>query len=185
MSLEECFANLKDPRRGQGLRTDLTQVLIMTVMSYLCGHFGYRGIARFCKLNEELFSKELSLRHGVPSHVTFRDVLSRVDEVNLIDSFNKWALEARELEIGQSMSIDGKTLGGTVVDTQGSRQDFEGVVSIFNHESGLVYAVEHYRRKSKEKGEAPLARHLIKTLKNKGLVFTMDALHSQKKRYEQ
>lgn len=184
MSLEEFFLSIEDPRRSQGLRTDVSQILTMAVVSYVCGHFGYRGVGRFCRLNKEVFIEELKLRHGVPSHVTFREVLSRIDGAKVIQAFNKWAGGIKNLEIGESMSVDGKTLGSTVVDTQGSKQDFEGVVSLFSHQSGLVHAVEHYKRKSKEKGEAPLARQLMSALKDKGIVFTMDALHTQKKRFK-
>ena len=180
MSLEECFATLKDPRRSQGLRTSLDQLLIMTVVSYLCGQFGYRGVARFCQINEELFTEELELRHGVPSHVTFAEVLNRVDEPSLILAFNTWAGQTANLDLGDSLSVDGKTLGSTVKNTQDSRQDFEAVVSLFCHQTGLVNAVEHYRLRSKQEGEACLARRLMSELKNKGLVFTMDALHTQK-----
>jgi hypothetical protein len=180
MSLSECFSGITDPRRKQGIRVKLDQLLTMTVLSYLCGHFGYRGVARFCKANSSFFCEELNLLHGVPSHVTFYTVLSQLDSRALIEGFQKWVNSHAALQNTDWVSVDGKTLGGTVKDTQGSGQDFEGVVSLYCHQSGLVHAIEHYRRKSKEKGEAPLARQLMTALKDKGVVFTMDALHSQK-----
>ena len=181
MTFVQCIAQLKDPRRGQGLRINLEQLLIMVVVSYMCGHTGYRGVERFCKNNDQFFIHSLGLRHGIPSHVTIRDVLQRLNQSALIGAFNEWTRSFTGLTPGDWLSVDGKTLGSTVVDTQGSRQDFEGVVSLFCQESGLVHCVEHYRRKSKEKGEAPLARYLMSQLKDRGLIFTMDALHTQKK----
>ena len=182
MTFIDCFSDLTDPRRKQGLRVDLEQVLIMTVISYLAGYTGYRGVARFSKENQDYFIAELKLRHGVPSHVTYREVLMNIDQAELIAAFNQWSQKYVPLQNQDWLGTDGKTLGATVTNTQNKNQDFEGVVSLFCVKSGLVCSIEHYRRKSKEKGEAPLARHIMTQLKDMGLIFTLDALNTQKKR---
>lgn len=181
MTFKECFSELTDHRRRQGLRIEISQILVMSVISYLAGYTGYRGIARFSKENADYYEEELLLRHGVPSHVTFREVLMNLEESELIASFKKWSQQYTPLQTGDWLSADGKTLGATVSNTQNKKQDFEGVVSLFCAKSGLVCSIEHYRRKSKEKGEAPLARHIMTELKNMGLIFTLDALNTQKK----
>ena len=181
MSLLECFSTIEDPRRRQGLRTDLEQVFSLVVLSYLCGHFGYRGVARFCQLNSEVLIAALSLRHGIPSHVTFRDLLTRVEERQLIDAFNRWTRSCVPLQAKDWVSADGKVLGSTVVHTQNSLQDFQAIVSVFCQHSGLVYCLEHYRRQEKQKGEAPLVRYLIEQLQHMGIIVTVDALNTQKK----
>ena len=180
MTFKECFSGLKDPRRKQGLRVDIEQILVMAVISYLAGYTGYRGIARFSKENKDYYEEELLLRHGVPSHVTFREVLMNIEESSLITAFKKWSQQYTPLQTGDWLSVDGKTLGATVRNTQNKHQDFEGVVSLFCAKSGLVCSIEHYRRKSKEKGEAPLARHIMSELENMGLIYTLDALNTQK-----
>ncbi len=181
MTFIECFSKIKDPRRSQGMRTSLEQLLTMTVLSYLCGHFGYRGVHRFCVENVDFFVNHLSLRHGVPSHVSFRSVLSQLNEKELMKAFKRWSDSYVPLSEKEWLSVDGKALGSTVKDSQGSKQDFEGVVSIFAHKSGLVKSIAHYKKKSKEEGEAPLARQIMGELKNMGLIFTMDAGNTQKK----
>lgn len=182
MILIDCFSKLSDSRRKEGLRVDLEQVLIMAVISYLAGYTGYRGIARFSKENTIFFTETLKLRHGVPSHVTFREVLMNVHKAELILAFNQWSQQYVPLQTRDWLSTDGKVLGATVTNTQNSKQDFEGVVSLFCAKSGLVCSIEHYRQKNKEKGEAPLARYIMTQLKDMGLIFTMDALNTQKKR---
>lgn len=182
MTFITSFSKIIDPRRGQGLRTSLDQVLIMVVLSYLCGHFGYRGVYRFCKINELFFIKELKLLHGIPSHVTFRDVLMRIDDNELKKAFRKWSKTYIPLEEKDWLSTDGKVLSSTSRDTQTSKQNFESVVSLFCHKSGLIHSIAHYERKSKEEGEASLARQLMSDLKDMGLIFTMDAGITQKKR---
>ncbi len=182
MTLLEALSMVKDPRREQGMRTDLAQIFCMVVLSYLCGYKGYRPVGKFSKLHEELFIKELSLRHGVPSYVTFREVIMRVDEAELIEAFNKWSETYVPLEKESWVSGDGKVLGSTVVNPNGKGQDFEAVVSLFCQKSGLVRALEHYRNKTKETGEGSIARFLIEKLRGMGIIFSLDALHTQKKR---
>lgn len=179
MSLSEAFSNLPDPRRSQGLRTDLESLLIMVVLSYLAGHTGYRGIKRFCEANSAILQEELSLRHGIPSHVTFHHVLSHLDDSALTGSFNTWS---SQLGIQDDwFSGDGKVLGSTVSDCHGSSQDFQATVSFFAQRTGITKRIGHYRNKDKQTGEQQVARLLIGELKGLGVVLCTDALHTQKK----
>jgi len=98
MDLVRAFSSVTDPRRAQGQRVSLEQVLIMSILSYLCGHSGYRGISRFSKAYSDSLTGVLGLKHAVPSHVTFFDVLSRVDQQQVIDAFNSWAGSFAPLE---------------------------------------------------------------------------------------
>jgi len=182
MSLTEHLSVLCDPRRKAGLRTSLPQILSMAVLGYLCGSTGYRPLQRFCELYADTFIEALSLRHGIPSHVTFRSVLQALDQEALIAAFNGWAKSVIKLEAGDWVSSDGKTLNSTVSNCHQSSQDFEAVVSLFGQRSGLIYAVEHYRNKSKEKAETDVVRFLIDQLQGMGVTLTVDALHTQKKR---
>ena len=49
MDLLSALSSVEDPRRSQGQRVSMEQVLMMSILSYLCGHIGYRGISRFSK----------------------------------------------------------------------------------------------------------------------------------------
>ena len=180
MSLLDCFSSLSDSRRRVGLRTTLSQILGMVTLSYLCGKTGYRPVEKFCKAYSELMVKVFSLRHGVPSHVTFREVLMNLDQASLIEVFNSWAGDYVSLEPGDWVSGDGKTLNSTVSDCHGKNQNFQAVVSIFAQQSGLVYAIEEYKNKDKEQGEANVLRFLLERLEGMGLTLTLDALHTQK-----
>lgn len=180
MSLQEHLSVLSDPRRGQGLRTSLDQVLIMSILSYLCGHTGYRGIARFCKAHAVLLTDQLGLRHSVPSHVTFRAVLMNIDSRELISCFHSWASGLLTKQEGQWFSGDGKALCPTVTESHGKGQNFQAVVSLFAHQSGLVRAIGQYENKSKESGEQDILRQLLGELEQMGAVICLDALHCQK-----
>lgn len=169
---------MKDPRRKQGLRVTLDQIFSMVVISYMCGYTGYRGVGRFCKSYEVLFREELELRHPVPSFVTFRQVLTNVNEKELIKAFNEWASGFVALEQDEVLSGDGKSLKSTVINYPDSNQDFQSVVSFFSHRTGLVARMATFR--NKKNSEIDILVDLLKTLKMSGLVLRMDALHAQK-----
>lgn len=179
MSLYTEFEKIKDPRRKQGLRTTLPQLFCMITISNLCGHLGGRGVARFTTYHSNTFTKALDLKHKIPSHVIFSDILNRVDSEELIIAFNNWTKDIVRLKKGSSISGDGKALSSTVNHQHGTHQDFEAVVSIFCQETGLVYAIEQYR--NKKKSEIHIVQFLLKKLKDMGVVIHLDALHAQKK----
>ena len=179
MSLMSCFESIKDPRRAQGLRTSLPQIFSMVVVSYLCGYCGYRKVALFCKSNTEVFTDLLGLKHPVPSHVTFREVLHRIDEKEIIQGFNTWAASFVCLESGDWVSGDGKSLNSTVMNYDNKAQDFQSIVSLFCLKTGLVAKIETFR--NKKESEIEIVLGLIKELETKGLILRFDALHSQKK----
>ena len=180
MDLLSALSSVEDPRRAQGQRVSLEQVLIMSILSYLCGQIGYRGISRFSKAYSDSLTELLGLKHAVPSHVTFADVLSRLDQQQVIGAFNEWAQNFAPLTRYSWISGDGKALGSTVSDMHGKDQDFQAVVSFFARESGLVHSLEQYTNKEKARGEGDLLKFLISQLEAMGAIISVDALHTQK-----
>ena len=78
------------------------------MMSILCGYCRYREIARFANANKKEFQHFFKLKKRVmPSHVTFRDILQRVNfeqmnnEMCIRDSHHVEQDEIR-LRIGRS-----------------------------------------------------------------------------------
>lgn len=171
---------VKDPRRRQGLRYHLDQLFTMTIMANLCGCLGGRPVEKFSKNHEDALTDLLNLKHGIPSHVVFSNIMNRVDENQLINAFNRWTADYVPLKKGELLSGDGKALGSTVEHGTGSGQKFQAVVSIFCQESGLVYAVQQYQ--NAKESEINVVRFLIKKLHNMGVTMFLDALHTQKKR---
>jgi hypothetical protein len=180
ISLEEAFSKIEDPRRKQGQRFSLPQLLAMTVLSYMCGHGGYRGTATFCKSRAETLVEEFGLKHGVPSHDTFWGVLSKLPSNCLIEAFQAWTATLSGDLTGEWVSADGKALASTVTDCQGSGQTFQAVVSLFVQKSQLAIAVDRYQNGKKTEGEGSTFRELLNHFKDQGIVFTADALHIQK-----
>lgn len=178
MTLIEAFNGLADPRRAEGRRSSLGQIFSMVVVSNLCGYLGYRPVAKFCKANESVMVDALGLKHGVPSHVTFRDLLQRTDSKKLIEQFNAWSAFYVPLEAGDWISGDGKALGSTIENMHDSGQDFQAVVSMFCQQRGLVRVIGEYR--NAKKSEVEVLRNLLQHLKDAGAIIRTDALHTQK-----
>lgn len=178
MTLYECLSSVEDPRRAEGMRANLQQMFCMIIISNLCGHFGGRPIARFAEAYEQDFTQMLKLQHGVPSHVTFTDLINRVDQGELISAFNQWSETYVPLSAGEAVSGDGKALGATVSQAHGNQQDFQAIVSIFCQKSGLVRSLEQYR--NAKVSEINVVQFLIEQLKDMGITIVLDALHTKK-----
>jgi DDE_Tnp_1-associated len=178
MSLLSSLSKVSDPRRKEGRRTSIEQIFCVVTLSYLCGYIGYRPVSSFCKSYESLLKSELDLKHPVPSHVTFREVLMRIDQQQLIDAFNEWSSDYVPLSTGDYLSGDGKSLKSTVIDQPTVNQDFQSVVSLFCQSSGLVAQIATYRHK--KKSEIEVVKELIKNLNKSGLIIRLDALHTKK-----
>lgn len=146
----------------------------------MCGYFGGRKISKFSKAHQALFTEKPDLKHAIPSHVTFCDLLRRTDSSELVSAFNKWSSEYVVLGENESMSGDGEVLGSTVRGHHGRHQDFEIIVSLFFQKSGLIKSLEQYRNRNKE-NEIGVVRFLIEELNKKGMTIHLDALHAQKK----
>lgn len=178
MTLESCLLDIRDPRRAQGQRISLSQLLSLIIISNLCGYFGGRPIAAFAKSYASTFTDALGLRHAIPSHVTISSIINNIDQTELISAFKKWAAPLVKLKGGDMFSGDGKALGSTVKNAQTKNQEFEAIVSIFCQKSGLVYSLERYE--NNKESEINVIRFLIKELKGMGVTLYLDALHTQK-----
>jgi hypothetical protein len=178
-NIKEFIASLPDHRRGQGQRHKLGDVVTMVIMAILSGHQGLKGFARFAKSNEEELTRVLQLKHGVPCFFTFRSILKGLNEELLSKRFIAWVKTYDEEWKDDYISLDGKAVKSSVKGGNNSTQNFIAVVSAFGNRSGIVYGMKSYE--NKKSCEADTLRELVQRLGLKEKVFTMDALHSQKK----
>jgi hypothetical protein len=84
-----------------------------------------------------------------------------------------------EIEPEEWLSIDGKSIKGTVNDFDKSYQNFVSLVSVYSHHQGVVVALEQFE--NKENSELKVVQHLLEVLHLEQVVLTLDALHTQKK----
>ena len=179
MNLIDQLNQVKDPRRKQGQRFPLTTVLLIIIMGIISGRYGYREITVFSKANQKDLIKNLRIKHKrVPSHVTIRDVIMRIDFDSLNNAFYKWASAYVKIEKNDWLSVDGKSIKSTVEDYDKSYQNFVSLVSVFSQKRGQVVKASAFE--NKKTSEISVVHQLIEILDIKDAVITLDALHCKK-----
>jgi predicted transposase YbfD/YdcC len=107
----------------------------------------------------------------------------RINFVALTKAFNQWAAATFEVAAGEQLATDGKSIKASVKDYDRSYQDFVSVVSAFSTSQGIVLGLEPMSNLSSS--EIVTVQSLLEVLAVKGVCFSMDALHTQKKTVQQ
>lgn len=179
-NLIEQLRQVEDFRTLDGRRHPLWLVLLFVIMGTMNGYVGYRAWGDFVKRHRQVLIETFGIqKHGVPSYSTIRRVAMGVDFDKLAVVFNQWANEYVDLEVSQWLSIDGKSIKGTVQNYNSSSQNFVSIVSVFASKRGLVLGMDKFD--NKKESEITIVQNLITTLDLKSAVFSFDSLHCQKK----
>jgi hypothetical protein len=137
-ALPHFFRPIRDPRRAQGRRHPLPTVLAIAAGASLCGLRGYKAIAGWAKslgpkARERFGCRREKGRRVVPSEYVIRDVLVRVDPVELDGALQRWNEVYGEDD--ESLAIDGKTMRNAI-DEQG---DQTHIMSAIGHQTQNCY----------------------------------------------
>jgi hypothetical protein len=180
-SIVEFFEKIPDARRGAGQRHNQTLILVLVLMSTMSGCFGYRATGDFIRRNREALLKHLKPHKGrLPSFDTVRRVVMNMDFSEVSRQFKAWAAQYIVLKKGEWIAVDGKAIAGTsVVQREGQKQDFISLVSVYCSQQKIVLANGELR--NAKQSEIPVVQSLIEALHLQHVVFTLDALHCQKK----
>jgi len=133
-SLPYFFTKIPDPRIPQGRRHRLATVLAIAAGATLCGMRGYKAISDWAqnlgpKARERFRCRYVKGKFIVPSESVIRNILIRVDPVNLDDALQHW--NERYTIADESLAIDGKTMCNAVDDN--GRQTH--IMSVIGHQS--------------------------------------------------
>ena len=168
------FANLPDPRRETRNKLHSLQDIWMIVQSaVLRGVEDWVGTPTVAQEREAWLRGFLELPHGIPSHDTLSDVMSRLDPVAFRSAFTAWATDALPTLAGEQIGVDGKTL-------RGSREGEHGavhVVSAFAGQARWVLAQQAVAEKSNEITAIP---DRLSLLDLEGAVVSIHAMGGQK-----
>jgi hypothetical protein len=137
-SLPDFFVNIPDPRRVQGRRHRLSNVLAIASAATLCGMRGYQAISDWAdslgqKARERFRCRREHGRYVVPSQYVIRDVLIRVDPSHLDSALQRWNEAYGKQD--QSLAIDGKTMCNAI-DDQGHQTH---IMSAIGHQTKSCY----------------------------------------------
>jgi hypothetical protein len=137
-SLPSFFADIPDPRRAQGRRHQLSNVLALAAGAVLCGMRGYQAIAEWAaglgqKARERFGCRYQDGRYLTPCYFSIRDLLIRVDPEHLDRALRAWneTYGAKD----ESLAIDGKTMR-RAIDDEGRQTH---VMSVIGHQTKTCY----------------------------------------------
>jgi hypothetical protein len=175
-----ALEQIPDPRRRQGRRYPLAHLLLFSVLAVLAGATSYRGILVFIAVHRERLNGVFgtALRRA-PAVNTLRALFQALDPIALEAAFRQHARELSEAAPtpeARVIALDGKTLKRSF-DHLNDRAAAH-VLSAFACEAALILAHQEVRGAPEE---VPAAQALIEALGVRGVLFTADALHGQKK----
>jgi hypothetical protein len=171
---------IPDPRRRQGRRYPLAHLLLFSVLAVLAGATSYRGILVFIAVHRERLNAVfgITLRRA-PAVNTLRALFQALDPAALEAAFRQHARglsEAAPSPGPRVIALDGKTLKRSFDHLNDKAAAH--VLSAFACEAALILAHQEVRGAPEE---VPAAQALIEALGVRGVLFTADALHGQKK----
>ena len=181
--LKNHLAIIRDPRRAQGKLYDLSHLLLFSILAILSGATSYRKIQRFINAHRQRLNALCGLHwRRAPAHTSIRYALQGLDATEVEKAFRQHAAELNSGHPpGAAIALDGKTLRGRF-DHFEDRKATQ-VLSALATDTRLVLGHVTITDPDGDKHhEIQAAQQLIETLGLSGHLFTLDALHTQKKR---
>lgn len=174
ISLTEHFKNVVDPRRDQGKRHQLLDVITIAICAVICGADNWVEIERYGQAKYDWFQTFLELPHGIPSHDTIEDVFARIDPNEFHSGFMSWTESIAELMEQEIIALDGKVSRGSKDESSG--KGAINLVSAWASKAGLALGQVKTDQKSNEITAIP---KLLDLLVIKGCIITIDAIGCQ------
>jgi hypothetical protein len=170
--LMDLLHTVADPRKKRGIRHPLVSIVAIATCACLAGARSFEAIAQWGKeLSREALQRLGCTRPSPPSEKCIRITLQRIDAAALDRELGAW-LTQHNLQPGQAIAIDGKTLCGA----HDGEQSAPHLLSAVLHQDGIVLAQQSVGEKT---NEIPCVPALLDPLPLQGSVVTADAMHTQ------
>ncbi len=174
-SIQEHFAELPDPRRAQGRRHRLWDMIVIAVTAVICCADSWADVADFGEAKAEWFETFLDLPHGIPCQDTFERVFARLDPNAFERCFVSWTEALAGSSRGKLVAIDGKKLRRSFKHAW-DHSTATHLVSAFVHENATVLGQLSVDCKENEIVAIP---KLLELLDLTGATVTIDAMGCQ------
>ena len=175
VSLVECFADLRDPRREHGLEHKLIDIISLTICAVVSGADSWVDVEEYGRCKFDWLQAYLDLPNGIPAHDTLGRVFSLISPAAFQECFLKWVNSLVTATEGRIIPIDGKTLRGSL-DRPAGKAALH-LVSAWAAENHLVLGQRAVDGKSNEITAIP---ELLKIIDVTGAIVTIDAMGCQK-----
>jgi len=178
--LLDHIKTIPDHRRGQGKLFDLPHVLLFSILAIASGADSYRKMAIYIQENFETLKKHYDLSwKRPPNYNSIRHIIHSMDFDEVEKAFRAYSQEVRKKTKKYTViSIDGKALKGSFDTVEDER--FKQILSAFSPTDNLIIA--HAKIGVSKDNEINAARKMMEQIKIPHTLYTLDALHTQKKR---
>jgi predicted transposase YbfD/YdcC len=170
-----CFRDVSDPRVLGRCDHSLVDILAIAILAVTCGADDWTDLELFGRAREAWLRPFLELRHGIPSHDTFRRVFGLLDPRQFAPALFQWTKALHEATGGRLIHIDGKALRRSFRKRSGMAMLH--LVTAWASQNGLTLGQVACEEKSNEITAIP---ELLKLLSLKGCTVTLDAMGCQK-----
>ncbi len=173
---------IDDHRRNQSKQFDIGHMLLFIILWILSGCSSYRELESFIKIRfsqlQEIFHIQ---RKRVPDYSTIRNIILDVNKEQLETQLREYAKDLvwEMWEEIQIISIDWKTMRWSFdwfIDQRAIQ-----ILSAYLQNKQIV--LWHLEVENEKTNEIPKAQKLIEELGLQWVVFTLDAMHAQKKQW--
>jgi predicted transposase YbfD/YdcC len=174
-SIQEHFADLPDPRRAQGKRHKLSDMIVIAVCAVVCCADSWADVADFGQAKRTWFETFLDLPHGIPCTDTFERVFARIDPEAFERCFMSWTEALAGSSRGKLVAIDGKKIRRSFAHAW-DHSTATHLLSAFAHENATVLGQLSVDCKANEIVAIP---KLLELLDLTGATVTIDAMGCQ------
>jgi hypothetical protein len=172
-SLIGILSIIPDPRVDRTRAHKLIDILVIGLCSMLTFGDDFTDMELFGETKEAWLRSFLELPNGIPSHDTFNRVFSALDPKFFLDCFVEWVQGLCPALDGQVVAIDGKSLRRAA----DAGKPLPVIVNAWATSAGLTLGQIKVDDKSNEITAVP---ELLRVLKLKGCIVTLDAMGCQK-----
>lgn len=172
--LVSIFSQVEDPRSHINQLHNLIDILLIGIISVICGAETWKQMVGFAKSKEDFLRTFLELPNGIPSEDTINRLFTSIDSIQLENCFIEWVSSIADLSLGQIIAIDGKTIRGAK--HKGKKSPIH-MVSAWACENNLVLGQVKTDEKSNEIKAIP---NLLDILDISGNTVSIDAIGTQK-----
>ncbi|MFK5958826.1 MAG: ISAs1 family transposase [Lutibacter sp.] len=173
-NLKDIFRQIEDHRSHINQLHNLVDILLIDIISVICGAETWEQMVGFAKSKEAFLRKFLELPSGIPSKDTLNRAFSAIDSEQFESCFVDWVNSIADISKGQIIAIDGKTIRGAK--SYGKKSSIH-MVSAWACENNLVLGQVKTAEKSNEITAIP---ELLDILNVSGNTITIDAMGTQK-----
>ncbi len=177
--LSHIFNVITDPRRSDGVRHDLHEILMTALLTVMSEGETCADTVEFAEIKKKFLLGFMDMKHGAPSCDAFSDLFNSLNPVELgvvLSRLSQSRTKRLAVEYGDGViAVDGKTLRRSFADAS-KRQPLH-LMHAFASDTRLALAQTAVDGKSSEITAIPA---LLKLLDIRGRTAAADAMHAQR-----